>query len=193
MDALPFFRKSIHSQEKSWLKMKRKGAITVKIKVAFNKKLIPKEQAMGLAKKRTRRLRIEPKVLKAELCYKKLYFIKIMAYAARTPFKPKKIGYVLYYDSVVGKGGLTENVPETNIMTVSEDIVFKSVYTFEDLQKKKADLIEKFVLKNYLLKRPDLEEIEIEEVYLPYWSCEFVPNDKQESILINAATGKYNI
>ncbi len=165
----------------------------MEIKVAVNKKLISRERATALAEKKARRLKIEPIVVKAELCYKKIYFIKMMAYAARTPFKPKKTGYVVYYDSVMDKGGLTANIPETNIMTVSDDIVFESVHTLEDLQEKKADFIEKFILKNYLLKRPDLEEIGIEEVHLPYWSCKFVPNDKQEGILINAATGKYNI
>lgn len=163
------------------------------IKVADNKKLISKERAISLAEKKARRLRIEPTVVEAEVCYKKMYFLRIMAYAARTPFKPKKTGYVVYYDSVMDKGGLTAYVPETKVIKVANDVVFESEYTLEDLQEKKAGFIEKFILKNYLLKRPDLEEMGTEEVYLPYWTCKFAPNDKQEGILINAATGKCNI
>lgn len=165
----------------------------MEIRVATNNKLIPKERVIALAEKKARSLKIEPLIREAELCYKKLYFIKIMAYAARTPFKPKKTGYILYYDSIMNSGGRTGSVPEANLIQVSDSLVIDSVYNLNDLHKEKANYIEKFILKNYMLKRPELEEVGIEEIYLPYWKCIFTPNDKQESVLINAATGKYNI
>jgi len=165
----------------------------MEIGIAVNEKLISRERAVALAEKKAKRLGIEPVVTEAELCYKKMYFVKIMAYASRIPFPPKKIGYVIYYDSVLDRGGLTDHIPETKVIDVDNHLIFESIYTLEDLQKKKADFIEKYILKNYLLKRPDLEEKGTEEVYLPYWTCKFAPNKKQEGILINAATGRYNI
>lgn len=165
----------------------------MEISVAKNAKLVSKERAMALAKKKALRLKISPEITEMELCYKKIYFLKIIAYAARTPFKPKKTGYVIYYDSLLDKGGLTDSMPETAVMTVADELVLDSWYSLEDFLNKKDGYIEKFILKRYMLKRPDLEEMGIEEIYLPYWYCDFAPNSKAEYLLINAATGKYEI
>lgn len=163
----------------------------MRINVAANKRLIPQARAARTAARQARRLGVPTGVQpEVELAYKKLYFCKILALAARTPFPPKKIGYTLFYDPVMDQGGLTESIPATQAEDVDEERIVPEKYTLETFEVQKADFVEKYILRSYLLKRPELHDQGIEEVYLPYWVCTYSPNVQ---ILVNAATGRANI
>ena len=163
----------------------------MKINIAANKRLIPQERAAKAASRRARRMGVPEGVQpRVELGYKKLYFCKILALAARTPFPPKKIDYTLFYDPVMNQGGLTESVPAAQAQEVDEQLILPEKYTLETFEAQKKDFVEKYILRAYLLKRPELQDRGIEEVYLPYWVCTF---SSKVEILVNAATGRVNI
>lgn len=163
----------------------------MKIRVANNKRLIGRERAEKAAARRARRkgadAAAQPRV---ELCYKRLYFIKLLGLAARPPFKPKEVGYTLFYDPVMNQGGLTDCVPKFEEHEVEERQIIKDQYSFEDYEKQKDKIIEKNILRSYLLKRPEIRYVGREEVYLPYWVCTYSPDVQ---IFVNAATGRVNI
>lgn len=162
-----------------------------KINVAVNKRLIEEARAVKTAVRRAKRMGVStdrpPEVM---LGYKKLYFNKILGLAARTPFPPKKVYYTMFYDPVMNQGGLTESIPKAEICEVENGRIVSEKYTLADFESQKARLIEKFILRTYLLKRPELQDQGMEEVYLPYWVCTFSPDCQ---ILVNAATGRANI
>lgn len=161
------------------------------IKVADNKRLISPERAAKTAARRARRAGVpagaRPRV---ELGYKRLYFCKILALAARPPFRPKKVDYTLFYDPVMNQSGLTERVPAASEREADERDIIAEPFTLESFEAQKADFVEKYILRAYLLKRPELRYQGVEEVYLPYWVCTFSPAVR---ILVNAATGRANI
>ncbi len=163
----------------------------ITIRVATNKRLIDKARAERAAAKRARRrgadMSAAPRV---ELCYKRLHFIKLLGLAARTPFQPKKIDYTLFYDPVMNQGGLTDCVPQYEEKEVDEHSIVQEQYTLEDYEKQKDRIIEKNILRSYLLKRPEIRYVGREEVFLPYWVCTW-PAGVQ--IMVNAATGRVNI
>ncbi|MGI6182155.1 MAG: hypothetical protein ACOYIE_08780 [Agathobaculum sp.] len=163
----------------------------MKIKVAFNKKLIGQDRAIKVSARRARRqgadTAAQPQV---ELRYKRLYFIKLLGLAARTPFEPKKIDYTLFYDPVMNQGGLTDCVPACEECEVDENRLIAEKYTLKDYEKQKDQIIEKNILRSYLLKRPEIRYVDTDEVYLPYWVCTYPPNVQ---IMVNAATGRVNI
>ena len=124
------------------------------------------------------------------MCYKRLYFNKLLGLAARPPFQPKKINYTLFYDPVMGQGGLTDCIPAYEEREVDESQIVRERYTLDDYEMQKDNIIEKNILRSYLLKRPELKYIGREEVYLPYWVFTYAPDVQ---ILVNAATGRINI
>ena len=123
------------------------------------------------------------------LCYKKIYFLKVLALASRVPFPPKKVPYVIFYDPETREGGITYEVPESEQIEVDEQLVRQTEFSLEDFEKEQPALIEKYILKQYLLKRPEIELRGSDELYLPYYSCRF----EGQEILFNAATGHINI
>lgn len=165
----------------------------MKIRIAKNERLISEEKAAGIANRRAHRLGIEPMVQKPRLCYKKMYFVKILALASRVPFKPKKTDYTMFYDSVTDTAGLTEYVPAAEETEVDEPYVLKPLYDLDAFNRRQDEFMERYLLRGYLLKRPELKIMGVEEVYLPYWVCRFPPNRKKDGLLINAATGRVNI
>lgn len=163
----------------------------MEIKLAVNKRLISKTRAAKTAARRARRMGISKDVQpQVELGYKKLYFCKILALAARVPLPPKKVPYTLFYDPVLNQGGLTESIPRADVQEVDEALILPEVHTLETFEEQKADFAEKYILRAYLLKRPELQYQGLESVYLPYWVCTYAPNVQ---ILVNAATGRSNI
>ena len=159
----------------------------MKIKLAENKRLISEDKARAAAK-RILSVSDESRI-SVELCYKKMYFLKMLALAARTPFPPKKVPYVLFFDSRIGVGGPTPGVPEYKMTEVPDEAVYPDVYDRKGFEAKYDELINKFILKQYLLKRPELKKEGSDEIYLPYYKCTY--NGRE--VFINAGTGKKNL
>lgn len=159
----------------------------MKINLAINKRLIPEDKARAKAKRRLGAM--DPNSVTATLCYKKLYFLKVMAYASRVPFPPKKRPYVVFFDSYLSLNGVTYGVPEYEKKNVPDSAVLPDKVTRESFEQQQNYIIEQRVLKQYLLKRPEIKVEGIEEIYLPYYKCTF--NGKVT--FINAATGKHSL
>lgn len=161
------------------------------LRVAVNQRLVPAQRAAKAAGRSAARQGIPSGVQpQVELGYKRMYFCKILALAARTPFPPKKVGYTLFYDPVMDQAGLTESIPRWEEQEVEDRAILPEHFTLKDLEAQKEAFVEKYILRAYLLKRPTLEYQGIEEVYLPYWVCTYSPSVQ---VLVNAATGRANI
>lgn len=127
------------------------------------------------------------------LWYKRFYFAKFLALAARTPFPPKRIGYVLFYDAHSGEGGLTNGVPVWAEKETDPEAVLPEAYSREDFLSRQGALVEKHILRQYLLKRPDLKLEGIETVYLPYYECDCDAGGIRKKIFVNAASGDVSV
>ncbi len=127
-----------------------------------------------------------------QLMYKPFYFLKILAKASRCPFKPKRVGYVVYFDAVLGRGGLTDGVPRWDTVDVEDSLLWEAACSPESFRSRQAELLEKFVLRRYLLKRPELRCEGEETVYLPYQLCTYADQGREYRIVLNAETGNVN-
>lgn len=97
------------------------------------------------------------------------WFIKVASYADRIPFPPKVRRYVIYIDAISGERGLTDRFPRTEERDAGEYRV-RSPYMKEDTIKPMVDdLVESLILRRYLLKRPSVEVMDPELVYLPHY------------------------
>jgi len=159
----------------------------MKINLALNSRLISEDKAREKARRKLGAMNTSS--VRSGLCYKKMYFMKVMAYASRVPFPPKKRPYVIFYDSYLSLGGMTYGVPEYEKKIVNDDLIVQDKVTRDSFEDQKDNFIERFILKQYLLKRPDIKVEGIEEIYLPYYRCTF--NGRE--VYINAATGKSSL
>ena len=96
---------------------------------------------------------------------------------------------VLFFDSRLGVGGPTPGVPEYKMIGVPDEAVYPDSYDRKGFEAKQDELINKFILKQYLLKRPELKKEGSDEIYLPYYKCSY----NSREVFINAATGKKNL
>lgn len=137
----------------------------------------------------TRDVRLE----NIELVYKPFYFLKVLALASRKPFKPKRSGYVLFFDSVLGRGGLTPGVPVWEEVEVPEGQVWDASFPLEKFEEVQPALVEKFIMRRYLLKRPDLQYQGLDRVWLPYYLCFYAAGASKTRVVLNAETGRLDI
>lgn len=165
----------------------------MEINVPANTKILDGDKSFSLAVQFAKKKRLTIVDSDEEICYKKVYFIKILSFASRYPFKPKRKGYVLYYDSMFGQGGLTQIVPETKTIDIDESRAFDDVYGLEKLNAEMEKLIEKFIYKRYMLKRPEIKMVGVEEIYLPYYVYYAKEGIVNDIFLLNAITGQANI
>ena len=159
----------------------------MKINLAVNKRLIPEDKARAKSKRRLGAM--NESSIDVSLCYKKMYFLKVMAYASRVPFPPKKRPYVVFYDSYLSLSGATYGVPEYEKKSVPDNAIIPDKVTLDSFKQLQDSIIEQRVLKQYLLKRPEIKVEGIEEIYLPYYKCTF--NGREN--FVNAATGKHSL
>lgn len=152
--------------------------------VAHKKALRHARKKLGV-----RDVQLESIVLK----YKLFYFLKVLAIASRFPFKPKRSGYVIFFDSILAQGGLTAGIPMWDAAEVAEDVTFPPSYSLERFSEKQSELIEKFILRRYMLKRPELEFQGTERVWLPYYLCAYAASGMVAEVLLNAETGQLDI
>jgi len=128
-----------------------------------------------------------------ELKYKLFYFQKVLAIASRFPFKSKRSGYVIFFDSILAQAGLTPGVPVWDTADVAEEATFSPSYSLERFDEQRDELVEKHILRRYMLKRPELELQGVERVWLPYYVCSYAANGMAAEVLLNAETGQLDI
>lgn len=130
---------------------------------------------------------------KIELLFKQFYFQKILALASRFPFKPKHDGYVVFFDSASGLAGLTVMVPKWEEAEILDEQLWEPAFSVEQFKETQSALVEKYLLRRYLLKRPELRDIGLDTIWLPYYRCTYTAGTNAVHVVLNAETGGLNI
>ncbi|CCQ95192.1 hypothetical protein CULT_2370004 [[Clostridium] ultunense Esp] len=154
---------------------------------------LDKIKKIAIRKTKIRNLNKKVEIIKIEKVYKKFFFLKVITKASRYPFKAKKLDYVIFLDSVLGIAGLVEGVPKWEKTFIGEDKIVASKYSNNEILENEDKLIEKFIFKQYLLKRPEINKRDIVEIYLAYWKCTMIVDNQIHIIYLNASTGKKDI
>jgi len=97
------------------------------------------------------------------------WFIKAVSYADRIPFPPKVRRYVIYIDAVSGERGLTDRFPQIEQQTAGIHTVRSPQLIKDNIKPLVDDLVESLILRRYLLKRPTVEVMDPELIYLPFY------------------------
>ncbi len=121
--------------------------------------------------------------------YRPFYFVNIEALCDRPPFKPKKVYYVIYIDAVSGRYGLTYVYPNYSSYYAKKEDICSEVFTKHKIEDMLSNIIEKLILRKYVIKRPSLKILNGKMVYIPYYE---VKCDGNDIYLVNILSGEVN-
>lgn len=148
-------------------------------------------ESLGVKKWRWRDLsKLRDAITKQQLIHHPLWLGKVVTYADRPPFPPKKTPNVVFVDAVSGYRGVLERVPTVtegiggdNEMQVSPVIV-ASAHAEQFVQAVLHTLN-----RGYVLKKPKHELAALDMVLLPLWKVT-LDLDKPHTAYLNAVTGE---
>ncbi len=125
-----------------------------------------------------------------ELIFHPLWVAKLLVIAARSPFPPKKTPMMGFVDAVSGYRGLLSAMPHMTEFEADPDKIVSPVIHSEKVTKYIQDIQQKQINRQYLLKKPKHQIVELCLLYLPLWKVNVQSNQLQEIIYINANTGE---
>ena len=147
--------------------------------------LVPLWQRLLLIKKEN------VQIIETKPTFYPFWFIKAEAYADRPPFSPKLRRHVLYIDAMNGDRGLTNRFPEIEQKSKTKNDVLSPKFNKENVENLINEVIEDFILRPYLLKRPTVKIVDKELIYLPYYLVHVkTKSDVRYSLSVNALSGE---
>jgi hypothetical protein len=130
-------------------------------------------------------------ILEAKPAYYPFWFIKAEAYADRSPFSPKLRRHVLYIDAMTGDRGLTNQFPKIEQKSKTKIDVLSPRFNKEKVDNLINELVEDFILRPYLLKRPTVKIVGKELIYLHYYLVNVkTKSDVRYSLSVNSLSGE---
>lgn len=128
-------------------------------------------------------------VVSKELVHHPLWLGKVLTYADRPPFPPKRTPNVVFVDAVSGYRGVLERVPAVDRDIHASRDETKSVIDSQEQAKRYVRAVLHTVNRGYVLKKPQHELTSLELVLLPLWQVK-LNLDESRVVYVNAVTGE---
>jgi len=169
------------------------------IDVMVSRRTISSEEALAIAQKPPKKLfwqtgsvsELAAGTITLEKRFYPYWFAHVVAYADRTPFRPKIYNYLVYLDGNSGRGGLVGRIPEAESAEVCRGDVFLPRLSAEkDVRIKLAVVQQEVIRRQFLLKGPHQEVREFRLIYLPVWLALLQTADRKGIKVINALSGE---
>ena len=147
-------------------------------------------QSMRIKGWRWRRLsELRQTLIRQELIYHPLWMGKILTFADRPPFPPKRIPNAAFIDAVSGYRGVLERIPEVDRQTYDDGEHVKPVIENEQQARRYVQAVLHTVNRGYVLKKPQHQLASLELLHLPLWKVTFQAPEARV-VYINAVTGE---
>lgn len=145
-------------------------------------------RALGRKGRRSRNLStIRQSIRKQELIYHPLWLGRILTYADRPPFPPKKSPNVVFVDAVSGYRGVLERVPAVQWHPEGQREPVRTVISTSRQAERYVRAVLHTVNRAYVLKKPEHELVSLDLVRLPLWQVNL---GEQRVVYVNAVTGE---
>lgn len=166
------------------------GTIRVQKALDSDRLLKAVRQSLGVKGWRWWRLPdLRQAVINQERLYHPLWLAKVLTYADRPPFEPKRIPNAAFVDAVSGYRGVLERIPEVEPGTHGNGKLVKPVIDTEPDAKRYVQAVLHTVNRGYVLKKPQHELASLELLHLPLWKVTLhVP--ERRVVYVNAVTGE---
>lgn len=128
-------------------------------------------------------------ISKEELIHHPLWLGKILTYADRPPFPPRKTPNVVFVDAVSGYRGVLERVPAVEWDSPGKAAAVRTVISTPHQAEKYVRAVLHTVNRSYVLKKPEHELVSLDLVLLPLWQLT-LDLDQRRVVHVNAVTGE---
>src|SRR5699024_5515603 len=124
-----------------------------------------------------------------ELIYHPLWMGKVLTFADRPPFPPKRIPNAAFVDAVSGYRGVLERIPDVDPGTPDDGQQVPPVIDTKQRAGRYVQAVLHTVNRGYVLKKPQHQLASLELLYLPLWKVT-LQAPQSRVVYVNAVTGE---
>ena len=146
-------------------------------------------QGLGLKWRRHRLDSLQTAITGKELVYHPLWLGKVLTFADRPPFPPKRTPNVVFIDAVSGYRGVLERVPAVDGGRQGVGTQVEAVITSRTRAERYVRAVLHTVNRGYVLKKPQHELVSLDMVWLPLWKVS-LNVDRPRLVHVNGVTGE---